>query len=93
MKTIMSLLLVVMTNNNGIKGTHFQILYIGFSASKLRDTITCTMLISQYLPQTHQLSQFSTEPIQKCRQHNYSEQGVWWEPAQQGVKCKATSDD
>ena len=35
MKTIMSLLLVVMTNNNGIEGTHFQ--YIGFSASKLRD--------------------------------------------------------
>ena len=38
MKTIMPLLLVVMTNNNGIKGTHFQILYIGFSASKLRDS-------------------------------------------------------
>ena len=34
----MSLLLVVMTNNNGIKGTHFQILYMGFSASKLRDS-------------------------------------------------------
>ena len=37
MKTIMPLLLVVMTNNNGIKGTHFRILYIGFWASKLRD--------------------------------------------------------
>ena len=38
MKIIMPLLLVVMTNNNRIKGTHFQILYIGFWASKLRDT-------------------------------------------------------
>ena len=35
-KTIMPLLLVVMTNNNGIKGTHFQILYIGFLAQQIK---------------------------------------------------------